>query len=363
MPHFAQLWDTLVGQLAGAPRQQPSAVSIPPTNVDRGAELGGRFEPHQHYFQVRVNELFLAQQRKWLDVIDPMVFVVSEFLYDRKPHEVPSIVGPGLMQKYAAKLQKLPQGMLFRDTRVAGVHPYRGGRLSLTVVLCEMQVANYARQLLKVIEDASAALDFSTTLSAYVKVGSAVLDGIQALMGLGGVRPLAGLRREFDPDAGDDFVPGFFALINAPGVDAKTLWVRENQLLTGDRLDTATPFRAADYVLYSIVRPKNDRRSELEQLPFYTLWDRVKSEANGATEDNWKAARVNMSTLSLALNDSPDLTQPHADALVEEFRERAQAVHKSAIKNANMGARGDDEPVQTPRQNAARQRALAILDD
>ena len=362
MPTFKELWTSLSGQITGAARQQPSAVEISPSNVDRGADLGGAFKPHEHYFQVRVNELFLTQQRKWFASIDPMVFVVSEFSYDRKPQEVPCIVGPGMMQKYASKLEKLPQGMLFRDTRVAGVHPYRGGRLSLTVVLCEMQVANHARQLLKVIENASAALDFSTALAAYVKVGSAVLDGFDALMGMGGVQPLAGLRREFDPDANDDFAPGFFALINAPAVNPKTLWVRERQLMIGDSLEVASPYRDADYVLYSVVRPKNDRRSDIEQLPFYALWDRVKSEANRSTEDNWKTAKVNMATLSLALVDSPDLTQPHADELIAEFRERSQVLHRNAKKTADMGAAAG-QPVATARQDAARQRALSMLDD
>jgi hypothetical protein len=289
------------------------------------------------------------------------VFVVSEFMYDRKAQEVPALVGPTMMQKYKDKAGVL-QGMLFRNTRVAGLHPYRGGRLALTVVLCEMETANYARALVKVIESTAGALDFSTVLSAYVKVGSAVLDGFQSLIGLGGVQPLVGLRREFDPDANDDFLPGFFALINAPKVDPATLWVGDDQLLVGPTRAAATEYRAADYVLYSVVRPKDDRRTELDQLPFNTLWDRVKSEANGVTEENWKAAKVNMATLALALVDSPDLTQSHADELVESFRQRARTLHESAKKTANMAAPREALP-EPPRLAAARTRALSILED
>ena len=33
------------------------------------------------------------------------------------------------------KGQQTPVGMVFSDTRVAGIHPYRGGRLIVTVIL------------------------------------------------------------------------------------------------------------------------------------------------------------------------------------------------------------------------------------
>src|SRR5262249_23437968 len=159
------LWNTISNQIISSPRHTPSAITIPTDHVDQAASLGGTFLPNQHYFQVRINELFLTNAREWFSTIDPMVFIVSEFLYDRQEQEVPCIVGPGMMQKYAQRLEKVPQGMLFRDTRVAGVHPYRGGRLSLTVVLCQTESKNYARELLKVVETASSALDFSTALT------------------------------------------------------------------------------------------------------------------------------------------------------------------------------------------------------
>jgi hypothetical protein len=36
---------------------------------------------NEHYFQVRINEMFLAAGRKWFVDYHPMVFVVSQFNY------------------------------------------------------------------------------------------------------------------------------------------------------------------------------------------------------------------------------------------------------------------------------------------
>jgi len=59
-----------------------------------------------------------------------MVFVSSELSYDSAEIAVPFVVGPSMI-----KGQQTPVGMVFSDTRVAGIHPYRGGRLIVTVIL------------------------------------------------------------------------------------------------------------------------------------------------------------------------------------------------------------------------------------
>ena len=82
------------------------------------------FQSDQHYFQVRINEMYLKYSRNWFSRYDPMVFVVSEFTYDKKAEAVPFVVGQQMMEKFE---KNTPTGMIFSDTRVAGVHPYRGG--------------------------------------------------------------------------------------------------------------------------------------------------------------------------------------------------------------------------------------------
>jgi len=128
-----EIWD----RIRQGTRRYPARVTIPRDHVDESEKLGAAFGPDLHYFQVRVNEMYLTYSRKWFSEYDPMVFVVTEFTYGQKKNEaVPFVVGPVMMEKYG---QKVPTGMVFLDTRVAGPHPYRGDRLTLSVVLCRVK--------------------------------------------------------------------------------------------------------------------------------------------------------------------------------------------------------------------------------
>src|SRR3712207_343875 len=116
MPTLHERWGVLWERIRQSPAQLPTRIDIPRTQVDRGSALGGSFQPNTHYFQVRVNEMFLANERQWFSVYDPMIFVVSEFTYDKRVEAVPFVVGPALMEQHK---QPVPQGMIFADTRVA----------------------------------------------------------------------------------------------------------------------------------------------------------------------------------------------------------------------------------------------------
>jgi hypothetical protein len=358
MSMFADLWKVITDRVVTSPRESPSALTIPAGHVEPATHLGVPFEPDEHYFQVRINEMYLTNKREWFSAIDPLVFVVSEFTYNNQELTVPYLVGPKLMEKWGKDVT--PQGMIFRDTRVAGLHPYRGGRLTLSVVLCQTQVHNYARQFLRIVESAANALDFSTMLGTYVKVAGVVMDGFEALVGLGGTEPLAGLRREFDPDAGDAFSPSYFVLIDKPGVDPQTLWVNDRQLLSGPSMADAKPYRDADFVLYSVVRPPKDVRSDISTLPFHSLWERVEKEAAVPQQEFYKSAKANMLSLYEIIMLSPDLTKPQAAALADEYAEEMVQIQKKAQRFADLD---DSVPaVEGDTLDEVRGKAVSILD-
>jgi len=320
----------------GSATRLPARATIPAAHVLDGEAEPEPFHPDVHYFQVRVNEMFLQSSRQWFARYDPMVLVVSEFVYDKKVQAVPFVVGPSMLEKYG---QKLPAGMILADTRVAGPHPYKGGRLNLAVVLSQVETKNYARSLLHVLESA-AGLSFATGLGAFLPVAGIVLDGLEALLGDGAVTPLLGLRKEFDPDGGEPFLPSWFALIDLPEeeVDPDRLWVREGRLLHGAGPDEARPFRAADFVLYSIGQHRET--SELETLPFYPLWERVQEAATKSGkadgDPNWESARSDMRSLYQTLLLSPDLTEQQAEELTDTYVTRAQALREKSVRIAQM---------------------------
>jgi len=322
-----------------SPAQRPSRVDIPRSHVDEGQKMGIDFKPFEHYFQVRVNEMYLPYERKWFSTYDPMVFVVSEFKYGKEDEAVPFVVGPMMMEQYG---QKMPAGMIFSDTRVAGLHPYQGGRLALSVVLYRVRQTNYAKKLLQVVESAASVLDFATALSTYTKIASVVLDGVEALLGLGDTDPLIGFRCEFDPDAGDKFEPSYFALINTPEDDLDTdkLWVRKRKLLYGNSLAKAKPFRDADFVLYSTAQTA--KRSDLTTLSFYPAYERMIDAAmKSNTEDSWRLTKALMTDLAQTLRFSPDLTPEHAADLRSEYISEMVKEHERSVDVSNLGASED----------------------
>jgi hypothetical protein len=265
-----------------------------------------------------------------------MVFVVSEFKYDKEDQAVPFVVGPMMMEQFG---KKIPEHMVFSNTRVAGLHPYQGGRLALSVVLYRVQQTNYAKKLLQVVESAASALDFATALSTYLKVANVVLDGVEALLGLNAIDPLIGFRCEFDRDAGDQFEPSYFALINVSEEKLKIdkLWVRKNRLVFGEDLATAKPFRDVDFVLYSTTQ--TTERSDLTTLPFYPSYERViRNAIRSNTEDSWKVTKALMAELAETLRFSPDLTPEQSRELRVKYKQEMVQEHEKAVEEAHLGA-------------------------
>ena len=358
MADVAVLWKTVTDlisqQVVQSKSQLPSTVRIPDDHGDQKDQLGQPFERDQHYFHVVINEMFLAHKRKWFTQIDPLVFVVSEFTYNKKDLVVPFIVGPSLLNQFGG--EKAPPGMIFKDTSVSGTFPYRGGGLKLSVVLCQLSVGNYASELLQVIESTAKVLDFSPLLSPYANVAEIVLQGFNTLLRLNGTTPLIGLRQPFDPNAGIPFVPSSFALIDEPNVDPQTLWVIGNRLMQGKSKAEATPYRKFDFVLYSVVTPIKNLRDDLDTLPFAPLWDKVVSEAGQGTKDAYRSAKANMVSLAQTITLSPDLTATQRTMLKKSYKDRMVLEHKDAVGLALRGQAKPDEFAE------ARDESLAILD-
>jgi hypothetical protein len=353
MKTLAERCQNIWNRITHAPSCVPVMVPIHREHV-HGEQLGQAFSPNEHYFQVRINEMYLTDSRQWFSVIDPMVFVVSEFIYDKKVETVPFIVGPAMMKQFE---KQIPPRMIFSNTRVAGLHPYRGGRLCLSVILYQVQRKNYAQELLHIIESVATVLDFSTVLSSYLKLANVVLDGIESLLGLEGTVPLIGHRSELDPDAGDHLEPTYFALIDMPDSqpDPNALWVRDHHLLFGASLDTATPFRSADFVLYSITQASE--RNDVTTLPFYSLYEQVIQEAMKPDDISYRGAKAAMTALAQKMILSPDLTATQADKLADQYAKEMKRVHDKAVDWSYLGpAKATSEVDKKLRQ------AVTILD-
>lgn len=353
-----QLWN----RLSTGSSRLPFHAAIPLSRVSHNVRHANPFQADHYYFQIRINEMYLTYGRRWFSEFDPMVFVLTEFTYDKKVESVPFVVGPQLLQKFKES-EGIPNGMVFKNTRVAGIHPYRGGRVSVSLILSSVRRSDHAKDVLDLIETSAGALDFSTTLSFYLRTARVVIEGVSRLVGMGQTNPIMGLRTEFDPQAGDLFEPSYFVLIDANSEDVRSdkLWVKDGELFIGDSATDCVRFRnhrPLDYVLYSVLQ--SEKRDDLSLLPFYPLYERIKQEATVPEDNSWRRAKADMVTLYQNLVLSPDLIPAQADALNQGYINEVKHLREVALNTASLGEGEEEErTVQNDRLTAS----VEILDE
>lgn len=367
MPELRDWWDDLWGKVKHSPAILPTHHPIPFSHVDK--KEGEPFRRDHHYFVIKVNQIFLKYNRQFWTTYAPMALVVSEFDYDEDAKVVPFVVGPSMLEKNKIEL---PSGFIFSDTKVAGIHPYKGGGLKLTVILYQVKRTDLAKSMLKVIEKVASVVDFSQTLATYLKIADVLVDTVAEVVGSDkDNRPIVGLRKEFDPI--DGFAPGYFALIDSgkDRIDVNKLWVKENELLFGDSVETATQFTDANYVLYSIRQTTS--RDDFTKFRFYERWKVALAESWTKNPENWTSACANWTALCQMMDLSPDLVKPQADELAKECWAQMEQNHDTVLaKAATMGpgdGESDEELIEDPelqgiseRLNRVRSKSVAIFD-
>jgi hypothetical protein len=306
--------------LAGSPTELPYLLHIPNKNTDDPAALEGLFEAQQHYFTVWVNEMFLMERRKWFREIEPMVVCLSSYTYGEQVIDNPFIVGRNMVE---SKMQHIPEGMVFYDTVIAGIHPYSGGSLALGIILCQAVTRDYLSNSLEFIEKISGVFskNITTLIGNYVKIANVVIEGIDKLLDSKAVQPLFGFRQVFDSTTNPPFSPGYYVMIDKSEQDwhPDNFFVRENRLFYGKTRDTAKPFRQDEYVLYSITR--SESRNDITLLPVWQSYKKILDElkVSEVTQEIKDKLKGMLMTLNVEMKQSPDLTQPQARKLIEQY--------------------------------------------
>jgi hypothetical protein len=303
----------------------PTVAVIPPERCLPVDTSGFRIPRDDMYFTIRVNEMHLAENRQWWSVYDPLLIVVVEFNHGQERVTIPTVVGPNLIRKQAPSDQPL-YGSVLLDTRVTGPHPYRGGDLDLSVGFYQVQRANHARALLKVVDSLSASLGGPGEIPTIAKTGRALLEGVEGLLGLNETTYLAGLRLSMATSPLDPLTAGFTALITPPGsADAKHLFVEDRRLLSEKNGNIRIPYRDSDFVLLSVTG--SAARQDENLLPFYQL----KVDALNALWDGDEAvkrAKANLIAAYQQMRTSPDMTAAEASRLFEVWLQEFESEKK-----------------------------------
>jgi hypothetical protein len=323
----------------------PSVARVPDDHVLVDGYQATPFEVGRHYFTVRANSIGLRNNRQWFTTWQPMLVAMTEFRYGTEEVSVPFVIGPATLSQRANA--EIPLATVYAATKLAGTHPYIGDRVAVTVLLFRVKDGDYVQQILGVVDKMAAAFDYSMLLTPYLRLTEAVIDGIDSILGIKDTATVLGHRIEYNPNTGDIFRPGYYAL-TASAMDSAALWVRDDHLLrVGPDAASAQPV-IDDFVLYSITG--TDKRNDIESMPWFApLWERVDRGASTPSEDGKRAMKTHLGILYEQLRRSPDVAREQVDELYDKQESDALRLHARALRLASLGqppvgpAAGEDD--------------------
>jgi hypothetical protein len=330
---MSELSEKLLGwvrTLRSGPVSIPTVGVIPFEHCQPPGSAGREIEKNKAYFSVWINELFLAEGRSWWATYDPMALVITEFLYGHEMIAVPIVIGPSMIRQ---KIGELPHGFLLTDTKAVGPYPFKGGTLATTVILYRVKRHDYVQGLLKFVEGVSSAIGAPTEMANFAKVGSALLEGVNALLNLKETEPVAGQRIEIDSTTLEGLTSSFSILASDSKLDISKMSVENRRLKTGVSGQAKT-IVGEDYVLYSIVR--SDRRGDEDRLPYFDLRRQAIGDALSGDEDRWQRAKSTLVTLYEQMSLSPDLTEVECESLFMHYRQELIDKRETAKKTRAM---------------------------
>ena len=303
----------------------PEIAAIPPERCEPAGSAGTVIRRDRMYFTVRLNEMHLAENRQWWAVYDPLVVITVGFNHGGARVTVPAIIGPDLIRRQSPEDQ--PRfGVVLRNVRVTGPHPYRGSDIDVSLAFYRLQRTDHARSLLNIVDGIASSLGAPGEMATALRFGGALLDGVGALLGLRDTEFLAGQRISLATSAVDPLTQQYCALVAPPAPAADALHVRTARLTT----EAGAPYQESDFVLWSVTG--QEQRGDENLLPFYPL----KMQAIAAVfdgEDGVKRAKANLLAAYQQMRTSPDVTIAEAgllfDAWLNEFEAEKQRLERT----------------------------------
>jgi hypothetical protein len=258
-------------------------------------------EAGEHYFVVRLAEMYVATSRKLWRKLYPVLhgFVRSS------GREESAVAGPSQLRELGeANLDRLVN----LNYRLAGPTAYHGGDLRVLVGLYAVPGDGAARALVDTVGTLASLGGIHTAHAA--QIATAVTAGIERIVGLDEARLELGVDYTFA--ASTTLSTGCYVGIGAPAADVRfdRLWLRDGRLLTGDDPVAGRPFAAADYLVLAIERV--DTLAEWPALPGMADMQRRLSLAMSARTTDDKRARLRevWPDFRQVLDESPYLTRP-----------------------------------------------------
>lgn len=314
----------VVDALARSATVRDHTIRLPDPEAAQDGEL-----PEEGYFSVRLSEMRLTDERRWLHDITPAVFVIGEYDYNGERVRKPCFVSNRLLGDLGHRIDAGKLRVNFANKLVLGPTPYAGGDVELFVGLFQTATEERLTAMFGVFETLFGKIGGPVT--AGIALVREVLPAMLKCLGAGDVRCLlADYRPIGEQSLPTDFYLAYLRGERGRAVDTASLQVRDRQLV---RLDGPTA-DAVDDVDYCLIRVQcTATRGDYRSLPFHPLWLKAMELTGAQRHQDAQAFMLECSSQILA---SPDLTESHKIGLLEEYQARILAAR--AAMNRTFGA-------------------------
>lgn len=278
------------------------------------------------YFEIRLNEMCLTDERRLHQEILPATLLVTDFKYASGDVRQPFFVSNSLLSDLPAGIAADKLRVQLRDTRVLGPTPYIGGDVNLFVGLFQTVIEDRRKALFDVFEKLFGDFDLGG-VSQYVKLADKVSSTIFGCLGAPDIDCVLAERRPIATRAlPPDHHVAFLRSRSGGAVDTAGLCVRDGQL----RRARAGGYQVIDDADYCLVQvsccaTRNDHLT----LAFAQTY---RAAGVRLTEGDARGAQALMLRCRGEIFASPDLTEDHKIALMELYQSQLCALEARQAK-------------------------------
>lgn len=328
---LTSLWATW-NRIAGTHLPQAAVFHIPAQQCLPDGTAGDWIHAEKMYFTIRLNEMYLVANQQWFVNFDPLVLVVTEFDYGSKRVAIPTVVGPELIPdprkggtpKYGSVIENIP---------VAGPYPYRGGDVVLSVRFYRVPTTNLVRSIMKTIGGLVRLTSSLHELEPALGVASAILAGVEGLLGLEATSSIAAYQGSLAPSVAKPFRAQVAALVTPPVPNATdSLWSIDGRLCLGP--DKTRRYAASDFVLVSV--EGSETRTDVGKLPFGRQRGAALRALTEGAEGLTRAKGILLTAYAEML-ESLEMTAPHAEKVFESWLQEFDARKKLVERVVHLG--------------------------
>jgi hypothetical protein len=292
------------------PAQSNQAFFLPP-----GAETAPVAAPG--YFQLRLTQMRLTDDRRWFKEIVPAAFVITEFNHGPQRARRPFFVSNGLLPFVPAGVNVDQLRVNFRNTLVLGPTPDVGGDVVLFVGLFQMAIKDQRKSAFSVLEKLFQVMP--GPVGDYLKLADKLADEIASCLGDENLSCLLGDRSTL----GDGLPPaGYQVYLKANGapLDKSTLAVVEDTLMQ-QKNGQLVPVTDRDYCFVKVEHLA--QRNDYASLPFHAVFETARQSLVKGDSDT---ARLQMLECIGMVYGSLDLSEDDKARLIAFYQAKLLAI-------------------------------------